>query len=206
LDLSPAGGNNELTLISVVAGRLVGTAAGYLGANIQVGAGAEVAFNAPNVALASVFANNIEGIGGAGGTGSVVKVGAGEALLGSVNLNANTPDFKVEQGILTLTDSRAGSGIPMLTANVSAGATFRVKIANARSLGSEITGTGKLDLQSDATIPGVKLVRSARSRRSVRPISAATFVSTSPQFPRSRASPRTPVPSWISVPSAPAAH
>ena len=158
LDLSPAGGNNELTLISVVAGRLVGTAAGYLGANIQVGAGAEVAFNAPNAALASVFANNIEGIGGAGGTGSVVKVGVGEALLGSVNLNANTPDFKVEQGILTLTDSRAGSGIPMLTANVSAGATFRVKIANARSLGSEITGTGKLDLQSDATIPGVKLV------------------------------------------------
>ena len=158
LDLSPAGGNNELTLISVVAGRLVGTAAGYLGANIQVGAGAEVAFNAPNAALASVFANNIEGIGGAGGTGTVVKVGAGEALLGSVNLNANTPDFKVEQGILTLTDSRAGSGIPMLTANVSAGATFRVKIANARSLGSEITGTGKLDLQSDATIPGVKLV------------------------------------------------
>ena len=158
LDLSPAGGNNELTLISVVAGRLVGTAAGYLGANIQVGAGAEVAFNAPNAALASVFANNIEGIGGAGGTGSVVKVGVGEALLGSVNLNANTPDFKVEQGILTLTDSRAGSGIPMLTANVSAGATFRVKIANARSLGSEITGTGKLDLQSDATILGVKLV------------------------------------------------
>jgi hypothetical protein len=46
----------------------------------------------------------------------------------------------------------------MLTANVSDGATFRVKIANARSLGSEITGTGKLDLQSDATSPGVKLV------------------------------------------------
>lgn len=158
LDLSPAGGNNQLTLISVVAGRLVGTAAGYLGANIQVGLGAEVAFNAPSAVLPSVFANNIEGIGGAGGTGSVVKVGLGEAVLGSVNLNANTPDFKVEQGILTLTDSRAGSGIPMLTANVSAGATFRVKIANARSLGSEITGTGKLDLQSDATIPGVKLV------------------------------------------------
>ena len=158
LDLSPAGGDNQLTLISVASGRLVGTVAGYLGANIQVGAGAEVAFNAPSAVLASVFANNIEGIGGAGGTGSVVKVGAGEAILGSVNLNANTPDFKVEQGILTLTDSRAGSGIPMLTANVSAGATFRVKIANVRSLGSEITGTGKLDLQSDATIPGVKLV------------------------------------------------
>jgi autotransporter-associated beta strand protein len=158
LDLSPAGGNNQLTLIGVESGRLVGTAAGYLGANIQVGAGAEVAFNAPNAALASVFANNIEGFGGAAGTGTVVKVGVGEALLGSVNLNANTPDFKVEQGILTLTDSRAGSGIPMLTANVSAGATFRVKIANARSLGSEITGTGKLDLQSDTTSPGVKLV------------------------------------------------
>jgi hypothetical protein len=158
LDLSPAGGNNELTLIGVESGRLVGTAAGYLGANIQVGAGAEVAFNAPTAGTVSVFANNIEGFGGAAGTGTVVKVGAGEALLGSVNLNANTPDFKVEQGILTLTDSRAGSGIPMLTANVSSGATFRVKVANARSLGSEITGTGKLDLQSDAGSPGVKLV------------------------------------------------
>jgi autotransporter-associated beta strand protein len=158
LDLSPTGGNNELTLIGVESGRLVGTAAGYLGANIQVGAGAEVAFNAPTAGVVSVFANNIEGFGGAAGTGTVVKVGAGEALLGSVNLNANTPDFKVEQGILTLTDSRAGSGIPMLTANVSDGATFRVKIANERSLGSEITGTGKLDLQSDETNPGVKLV------------------------------------------------
>lgn len=158
LDLSPAGGNNELTLIGVESGRLVGTAAGYLGANIQVGAGAEVAFNAPTAGTVSVFANNIEGFGGLAGTGTVVKVGAGEALLGSVNLNLNTPDFKVEQGILTLTDSRAGFGIPMLTANVSSGATFRVKVANARSLGSEITGTGKLDLQSDAGSPGVKLV------------------------------------------------
>ena len=158
LDLSPAGGDNELTLIGVESGRLVGTAAGYLGANIQVGAGAEVAFNAPTAGTVSVFANNIEGFGGLAGTGTVVKVGAGEALLGSVNLNANTPDFKVEQGILTLTDSRAGFFIPMLTANVSSGATFRVKVANARSLGSEITGTGKLDLQSDAGSPGVKLV------------------------------------------------
>lgn len=158
LDLSPTGGDNQLTLIGVESGRLVGTDAGYRGADIQVGAGAEVAFNAPTEGVVSVFANNIEGFGGAAGTGTVVKVGAGEALLGSVNLNANTPDFKVEQGILTLTDSRAGSGIPMLTANVSSGATFRVKVANARSLGSEITGTGKLDLQSDATSPGIKLV------------------------------------------------
>jgi fibronectin-binding autotransporter adhesin len=157
LDLSPAGGNNELTLIGVESGRLVGTAAGYLGANIQVGAGAEVAFNAPTAGVVSVFANNIEGFGGLAGTGTVVKVGAGEALLGSVNLNANTPDFKVEQGILTLTDSRAGI-LAMLSANVAAGATFRVNLADARSLGSEITGTGKLDLQSDAGSPGVKLV------------------------------------------------
>jgi len=158
LDLSPTGGDNELTLIGVESGRLVGTAAGYRGANIQVGAGAEVAFNAPTEGVVSLFANNIEGFGGAAGTGTVVKVGAGEALLGSVNLNANTPDFKVEQGILTLTDSRAGFGIPMLTANVSSGATFRVKVANDRTLGSEITGTGKLDLQSDSTVAGVKLV------------------------------------------------
>ncbi len=158
LDLSPTGGDNQLTLIGVAEGRLVGTDAGYRGADIQVGAGAEVAFNAPTAGTVSVFANNIEGFGGAAGTGTVVKVGEGEALLGSVNLNANTPDFKIEQGILTLTDSRAGSGIPMLTANVSSGATFRVKVANARSLGSEITGTGKLDLQSDAGSPGVKLV------------------------------------------------
>ena len=157
LDLSPAGGNNELTLIGVETGRLVGTAAGYLGANIQVGAGAEVAFNAPTAGVVSVFANNIEGFGGLAGTGTVVKVGAGEALLGSVNLNANTPDFKVEQGILTLTDSRAGI-LAMLSANVAAGATFRVNLADARTLGSEITGTGKLDLQSDAGSPGVKLV------------------------------------------------
>ena len=158
LDLSPTGGDNQLTLISVTAGRLVGTDAGYRGATIEVGTGAEVAFNAPTAGAVVTFNNNISGIGAAAGTGTVVKVGLGEAILGSVNLTANTPDFKVEQGILTLTDSRAGSGIPMLTANVSAGATFRVKIANARSLGSEITGTGKLDLQSDATIPGVKLV------------------------------------------------
>jgi autotransporter-associated beta strand protein len=157
LDLSPAGGNNELTLIGVESGRLVGTAAGYLGANIQVGAGAEVAFNAPTAGVVSVFANNIEGFGGLAGTGTVVKVGAGEALLGSVNLNTNTPDFKVEQGILTLTDSRAGI-LAMLSANVAAGATFRVNLADARTLGSEITGTGKLDLQSDAGSPGVKLV------------------------------------------------
>ena len=155
LDLSPASGNNELTLIRVESGRLVGTADGYLGANIQVGAGAEVAFNAPSAVLPFVFANNIEGIGAAAGTGSVVKVGLGEAILGSVNLTANTPDFKVEQGILTLTDNRAGV-LPMLTANVSAGATFRVKLANARTLGSEITGTGILDLQ--ASLAGVKLV------------------------------------------------
>lgn len=155
LDLSPAGGNNELTLIGVESGRLVGTAAGYLGANILVGAGAEVAFNAPTAGVVSVFANNIEGF--VAGTGTVVKVGAGEALLGSVNLNANTPDFKVEQGILTLTDSRAGI-LAMLSANVAAGATFRVNLADARTLGSEITGTGKLDLQSDAGSPGVKLV------------------------------------------------
>jgi len=158
LDLSPTGGDNQLTLISVTAGRLVGTDAGYRGATIEVGTGAEVAFNAPTAGAVVTFNNNISGIGAAAGTGTVVKVGLGEAILGSVNLTANTPDFKVEQGILTLTDSRAGSGIPMLTANVSAGATFRVKIANARSLGSEITGTGKLDLQSDATILGVKLV------------------------------------------------
>lgn len=158
LDLSPTGGDNQLTLITVTAGRLVGTDAGYRGATIEVGTGAEVAFNAPTAGAVVTFNNNISGIGAAAGTGTVVKVGLGEAILGSVNLTANTPDFKVEQGILTLTDSRAGSGIPMLTANVSAGATFRVKIANARSLGSEITGTGKLDLQSDATIPGVKLV------------------------------------------------
>ena len=46
----------------------------------------------------------------------------------------------------------------MLSANVAAGATFRVNLADARTLGSEITGTGKLDLQSDAGSPGVKLV------------------------------------------------
>lgn len=158
LDLSPTGGDNELTLIGIESGRLVGTAAGYRGANIQVGAGAEVAFNAPTAGVVSLFANNIEGFGGLAGTGTVVKVGAGEALLGAVNLNANTPDFKIEQGILTLTDSRAGFFLPMLTANVSAGATFRVKLAESRTLGSEITGTGKLDLQSDTTTPGVKLV------------------------------------------------
>ena len=158
LDLSPTAGDNQLTLIRVTAGRLVGTDAGYRGAIIEVGTGAEVAFNAPTAGAVVTFNNNISGIGAAAGTGTVVKVGLGEAILGSVNLTANTPDFKVEQGILTLTDSRAGSGIPMLTANVSAGATFRVKIANSRSLGSEITGTGKLDLQSDATSLGVKLV------------------------------------------------
>ena len=156
LDLSPTGGDNQLTSISVTAGRLIGTEAGYRGADIQVGAGAEVAFNAPTAGVAATFNNNISGIGAAAGTGSVVKVGLGEAILGNVNLTANTPDFKVEQGILTLTDSRAGSGIPMLTANVSAGATFRVKLANSRTLGSEITGSGILDLQASSA--GVKLV------------------------------------------------
>jgi hypothetical protein len=156
LDLSPTGGDNQLTLIGVSEGRLVGTDAGYRGADIQVGAGAEVAFNAPTAGVVATFNNNISGFGGAAGTGTVVKVGAGEALLGSVNLNANTPNFKVEQGILTLTDSRAGSGIPMLVADVSTGATFRVKLANARTLGSEITGTGILDLQASSA--GVKLV------------------------------------------------
>lgn len=158
LALSPTGGDNQLTLISVTAGRLVGTDAGYRGAVIQVGTGAEVAFNAPTAGAVVTFNNNISGIGNAAGTGTVVKVGAGEAVLGSVNLTANTPDFKVEQGILTLTDSRVGSGIPMLTANVSAGASFRVNLADARTLGSEITGTGRLDLQSDTTSPGIKLV------------------------------------------------
>ena len=155
LDLSPTGGDNQLTLIGVVEGRLVGTEAGYRGADILVGAGAEVAFNAPTAGVVANFSNNIAGIGGALGTGSVVKVGAGEAVLGNVNLTANTPDFKVEQGILTLNDTRAGT-LPMLTANVSADATFRVNLANARTLGSEITGTGILDLQ--AATAGVKLV------------------------------------------------
>jgi autotransporter-associated beta strand protein len=157
LDLSPTGGDNQLTLISVTAGRLVGTAAGYRGATIEVGTGAEVAFNAPTAGAVVTFNNNISGIGAAAGTGTVVKVGLGEAILGAVNLTANTPDFKVEQGILTLTDSRVGL-LPMLTANVSAGATFRVNLADARTLGPEITGTGRLDLQSDTTILGTKLV------------------------------------------------
>ncbi|MEY4033499.1 MAG: hypothetical protein RL492_693 [Verrucomicrobiota bacterium] len=155
LDLSPTGGDNELTLIGVVEGRLVGTEAGYRGADILVGAGAEVAFNAPTAGVVANFSNNIAGIGGALGTGTVVKVGAGEAVLGNVDLTTNTPDFKVEQGILTLNDTRAGT-LPMLTANVSADATFRVNLANARTLGSEITGTGILDLQ--AATAGVKLV------------------------------------------------
>jgi autotransporter-associated beta strand protein len=155
LDLSPTGGDNQLTIIGVVEGRLVGTEAGYRGADIYVGAGAEVAFNAPTAGVVANFSNNIAGIGGALGTGSVVKVGAGEAVLGNVNLTANTPDFKVEQGILTLNDTRAGT-LPMLTANVSADATFRVRLSNSRTLGSEITGTGILDLQ--AATAGVKLV------------------------------------------------
>ncbi|MCF7710650.1 MAG: hypothetical protein K9M83_05755 [Opitutales bacterium] len=155
LDLSPTGGDNQLTLIRVTAGRLVGTDAGYRGAIIEVGTGAEVAFNAPTAGAVVTFNNNISGIGAAAGTGTVVKVGAGEAILGSVNLTANTPAFKVEQGILTLTDSRAGV-LPMLTANVSEGATFRVNLADARTLGSEITGTGRLDLQASSA--GVKLV------------------------------------------------
>jgi len=155
LDLTPTAGDNQLTLISVTAGRLVGTDAGYRGAVIQVGAGAEVAFNAPTAGFVATFNNNISGIGAAAGTGSVVKVGLGEAVLGNVNLTANTPNFKVEQGILTLTDSRNGT-LPMLNAAVSAGATFRVKLANARTLGSEITGTGILDLQASSA--GVKLV------------------------------------------------
>ncbi len=155
LDLSPTGGDNQLTLISVTAGRLVGTDAGYRGATIEVGTGAEVAFNAPTAGAVVTFNNNISGIGAAAGTGTVVKVGLGEAILGSVNLTANTPDFKVEQGILTLTDSRVGV-LPMLTANVSAGATFRVNLADARTLGPEITGTGRLDLQASSA--GVKLV------------------------------------------------
>ena len=155
LDLSPTGGDNQLTIIGVVEGRLVGTEAGYRGADIYVGAGAEVAFNAPTAGVVANFSNNIAGIGGTLGTGSVVKVGAGEAVLGNVNLTANTPDFKVEQGILTLNDTRAGT-LPMLTANVSADATFRVRLSNSRTLGSEITGTGILDLQ--AATAGVKLV------------------------------------------------
>jgi len=155
LDLTPTAGDNQLTLISVTAGRLVGTDAGYRGAVIQVGAGAEVAFNAPTAGFVATFNNNISGIGAAAGTGSVVKVGLGEAVLGNVNLTANTPNFKVEQGILTLTDSRNGT-LPMLNAAVSAGATFRVKLANSRTLGSEITGTGILDLQASSA--GVKLV------------------------------------------------
>ncbi len=155
LDLSPTGGDNQLTLISVTAGRLVGTDAGYRGATIEVGTGAEVAFNAPTAGAVVTFNNNISGIGAAAGTGKVVKVGLGEAILGSVNLTANTPDFKVEQGILTLTDSRAGV-LPMLTANVSAGATFRVNLADARTLGFEISGEGRLDLQASSA--GVKLV------------------------------------------------
>jgi autotransporter-associated beta strand protein len=154
LDLSPTG-DNQLTLIGITEGRLVGTEAGYRNAVIQVGAGAEVAFNAPTAGLVATFNNDIAGFGGAAGTGTVVKVGAGEALLGNVNLTANTPDFKVEQGILTLSDTRAGI-LPMLIANVSSGATFRVKLANARTLGAEITGTGILDLQ--AATPGIKLV------------------------------------------------
>ena len=155
LDLSPTGGDNQLTSIGVQEGRLVGTDAGYRGADILVGAGAEVAFNAPTAGAVSVFANNIAGFGGAAGTGTVVKVGLGEAVLGNVNLNLNTPDFEVEAGILTLNDTRAGT-LPMLNADVSAGATFRVNLANARTLGSEITGTGTLDLQ--AATAGVKLV------------------------------------------------
>ena len=147
MNLAPTGGNNELTNIEVQAGRLIGTAAGYLGATILVGAGAEVAFNAPTLGTPSIFNNNISGIGGAGGTGSVVKVGVGEAILGSVNLVTNTPDFKVEAGILTLTDSRAGV-LSMLNASVSAGATFRVNLADDRTLATEITGTGILDLQA----------------------------------------------------------
>lgn len=157
LALSPTGGDNQLTLISVTAGRLVGTDAGYRGAVIEVGTGAEVAFNAPTAGAVVTFNNNISGIGAAAGTGRVVKVGEGEAVLGSVNLNLNTPDFKVEQGILTLTDSRVGI-LPMLLANVATGATFRVNLADARTLGSEISGEGRLDLQSDTASPGIKLV------------------------------------------------
>lgn len=156
LNLAPTAGDNQLTTIQVDAGRLIGTAAGYRGAAILVGAGAEVAFNADLAASPELFNNNIAGIGGAAGTGSVVKVGLGEAILGAVNLLANTPDFKIEAGILTLTDSRVGTQA-MLTAAVSAAATFRVKLAASRTLGSEITGTGILDLQA-ADLLSVKLV------------------------------------------------
>ncbi len=163
LDLSPAAAN-QLTVIAVTEGRLIGTDLGYSGANIYVGANAEVAFNAPTAGSTVNFNNSIAGIGGASGTGSVVKVGAGEAVLGSVNLLTDTPDFKVEAGILTLTDSRAGTPA-MLTANVSSGATFRVKLAGARTLGTEISGTGLLDLQS--TVGGAVKVVTVTAQPSV---------------------------------------
>jgi fibronectin-binding autotransporter adhesin len=158
LDLSPSA-DNQLTAIDVEAGRLIGTVAGYRGATIRVAAGAEVAFNSATLGTAVTFSDNVAGFGAsltsagvAGGNGTVVKVGAGEAILGSVSLASATPDFKVEQGILTLTDSRAGTPA-MLTADISAGATFKVKLHGDRTLGNEISGTGLLDLQNDLVAP-----------------------------------------------------
>lgn len=158
LNLSPTAAN-ALTAIDVEAGRLIGTDLGYAGAAIRVAANAQVAFTAPTLGATVNFGNAISGFGTAltsagvaGGNGSVVKVGAGEAVLGAVNLTADTPDFRVEQGILTLTDSRAGTQA-MLAANVSSGATFRVKLHNDRTLGGEIAGTGILDLQNDGVAP-----------------------------------------------------
>jgi autotransporter-associated beta strand protein len=165
LNLSPIGAN-QLTDIVVTQGRLVGTDLGYSGADIFVGANAAVAFDAPTAGATVNFNNNVTGIGGAAGTGSVVKVGAGEAILGAVNLLTDTPDFKVEAGILTLTDSRAGTPA-MLIANVSSGATFRVKLAGDRTLGTEISGTGILDLQNDNSLTGAVKVVTVTSQPTV---------------------------------------
>ena len=155
LTLAPTAGANSLGNIVVVEGKLVGTIAGYSAADIYVAHGGNVAFHnaLTGEANKAVFANTVreaELVLAGLGAGTVGKTGAGIVELAAYS---TALDFNVEAGELRLADRRTVGTPAMLTAAIAADATFQVTLSGDRTIGaagpSEISGLGKLDIQSD---------------------------------------------------------
>ena len=157
LTLAPTAGANSLGNVVVIAGKLVGTTAGYASADLYVGTNGNVAFNNAVAGEANLvtFNNTVraaEVVQAGLGVGTVGKTGAGiVALTGA----ADDLSFNIEAGELRLTDARGGTQ-DLFTATIAAGATFRIALAGDREIGvlndpasSQISGGGILDLRSD---------------------------------------------------------
>jgi len=146
LSLAPTAGNNAIGIVEVLQGNLIGTTAGYNGANILVANGATATFFADvgqNVTFNNVV-TDATSINPALGGGTIAKSGAGTATLTAAGYNLT---FAVNAGTLVLNDTRA-AGSALLTGSVASGSTFQMNLSSNRTLGSQLTGAGTLDLEA----------------------------------------------------------